>query len=130
MIYILILTTFLSGVLVSLVVSSFFKRPISNILKKLIDDEIYLAWVKYMIFAIYVVGISSGVNLWQLEKFITPAKDSLSPELTSVRWFFEIYRSIISSLQSLAWLLLVFFIIALIVFVIKKIFTYRRGDQV
>lgn len=126
MIYILILTTFLSGVIVSFIVNTFFKKPISGILKRLIDDEIYTAWVKYMTFAIYVVGISSGVNLWQLEKYITPLKDDAPQVLTSVRWFFEIYRSVIGSLQSLAWLLLVFFIIGLIVFVIKKIFTFRR----
>lgn len=83
-----------------------------------------------MMFAIYVVGISSGVNLWQLEKYITPdttAKVVAVQQLTSIRWIFEIYRSLISSLQSLAWLLLVFYIIALIVFVMKKIFVGRNA---
>lgn len=126
MIFLLLLSTFIAGFLVAFVVNLFFKKPISQILKKLIDDEIYTSWVKYMIFAIYVVGISSGVNLWNMEKYINPIdKNSAIYQIDSIRWSFEIYRSVINSLTSLAWLLLVFFIVALIVFVIKKIFEKR-----
>jgi hypothetical protein len=126
MIFLLLISTFLTGFVVSFIVNLFFKKPISQILKKLIDDDIYTSWLKYMVFAIYVVGISSGVNLYNMEKFIEPSlKEQAVYQLNSVRWSFEIYRSVINTLTSLAWLLLVFFIIALIVFVIKKIFDGR-----
>jgi len=62
MLFILLISTFSVGFIVALIVTLFFKKPIAKILKRLIDDDIYESWVKYMIFAIYVVSISSGVN--------------------------------------------------------------------
>jgi hypothetical protein len=41
--------------------------------------------------------------------------------LTQDRWVLEVYRTVIESLQGIAWLLLVFFIIALIAFVVIRI---------
>jgi hypothetical protein len=81
-------------------------------------------------FAIFVVGVSTGVRIWELEKYITPrdyertpnAGQILPPELTQERWILEVYRTIIESLQGIAWLLLAFFVIALIAFVVVRIF--------
>jgi hypothetical protein len=39
----------------------------------------------------------------------------------------EVYRTIIESLQGIAWLLLVFFVIALLAYVIVRIFEMKRG---
>jgi len=39
-----------------------FASPIDNILKRIIADDISSAWLKYMKFAIYVVGVSKGVR--------------------------------------------------------------------
>ncbi|MDY6901026.1 MAG: hypothetical protein SWZ49_23535, partial [Cyanobacteriota bacterium] len=47
-------------------------------------------------------------------------------QLTTERWVLEVYRTIIGSLQGIAWLLLIFFIFALIAFVIVRIFELRR----
>lgn len=128
MIFILLLSTFCAGLIVSFIVNFFFKKPISQILKRLIDDDIYVSWARYMTFAIYVVGISSGVNLYKIERYINPIdKESTIYQITQISWTFEVYRSIIGSLTSLAWLLLVFFIIALIIFVIKRIFENKRS---
>ena len=80
-------------------------------------------------FAIYVVGISSGVRIWDLEKYITPrtAKDAQIIELTRDRWVLEVYRTIIDVLQGIAEVLLVFFIVALIAFVLVRISELRRA---
>jgi hypothetical protein len=48
-------------------------------------------------------------------------------ELTRDRWVLEVYRTIIESLQGLAWLLLVFFIFALIAFVIVRVFELKKS---
>lgn len=47
--------------------------------------------------------------------------------LSAERWVLEIYRTIIASLQSIAWMYLVVFIVALIAYVIVKGFELRRG---
>jgi len=125
----LLLVTFLISVFVSFLVVSLFKRPIDLILKRVIADEISGAWVKYITFGLYVVGISSGVRLYDLERYITkpPFQNSEILSLTRDRWVLEVYRTIISALQGLAGVLLVFFIVALIAFVIVRVFELRRA---
>jgi hypothetical protein len=46
--------------------------------------------------------------------------------LTSDRWTFEVFRTVIGTLQSLAWLLLVFFVFALIAYVVVRGLEMRR----
>lgn len=125
----LLTVTFLLSALVSMIVVWMFSKPINIILNRIIADEISKAWVKYLKFAIYVVGISSGVRIWALEKYINPSEFSEEAKaitLTSDCWVLEVYRTIIETLQGVAWLLLVFFIFALIAYVIVKIFDNRK----
>jgi membrane associated rhomboid family serine protease len=127
----LLVVTFLISLGVSFIVARIFAKPIDNILKRIISDAISQAWVKYLTFAIYVVGVSSGVRIWELEKYITPPPGHGGMvELTRDRWVLEVYRTVIESLQGLAWLLLVFFVIALIAFVIVRAFELRKPKNV
>ena len=62
------------------------------------------AWVRYLKFAILVVGVSGGVRIHSLERYLVPGEDSAPPiELTAERWVLELYRTIIGSLQAIAW---------------------------
>lgn len=126
MILTLLLTNLIVAALMSLIVVMVFRKPISRILGRLIGDDIYQAWVKYMIFAIYIVGVSGGIRVWALDRYITPDKDGVLVELTQERFLLEIYQTIIGSLQSNVWMLLVFFIFALIAFVIVKGFEMKK----
>jgi hypothetical protein len=128
----LLLVTFLVAIGVSLVVAWLFTRPIDSILQRLITEQISAAWLRYMKFAILVVGVSSGVRIYELEKYISPArydKEARVLELTRDRWILELYRTVIEALQGIAWLLLVFFVFALIAYVIVRIAEMRRGRQ-
>lgn len=120
--------TFLISLGVSAIVAWFFRKPIDAILRRIIADEISTAWLKYLQFAIYVVGISSGVRIWELERYITPQSGREQPALalTTQRWVLEVYRTIIEALQGIAVVLLVFFVIALIAFVLVRIFELRK----
>ena len=74
-----------------------------------------------MKFAAYEVGISGGVRIHQLERYISaPAKDSQILELNDKRWILEVYRTIIETLQAIAWMYLVVFVFALIAYVIVR----------
>ena len=128
MFVILLAVTFVIALVVSSIVVLMFAKPIDGILQLIISDPISQAWTKYVKFAIYVVGISSGVRIWELERFITPAqfKGAEILQLTRDRWVLELYRTIIESLQGVAWLLLVFFAVALVAFVIVRAFELRR----
>jgi hypothetical protein len=125
----LLLVTFLISVAVSFLVVWLFKSPIDRILKRIIADEISEAWVTYITFGLYVVGISSGVRIYELERYITkpPFQNAEILSLTPERWVLEVYRTVISVLQGLAAVLLLFFIVALIAFVIVRIVEARKA---
>jgi len=122
----LLAVTFLIAVAVCFIVTRFFAAPIDRIMERIVANDIAYAWTKYLKFAIYVVGISGGVRLRYLENFLRPPTETFTPPvLTANRWVLEIYRTIIESLQSIAWILLIFFVFALIAYVIVRAFEIR-----
>ena len=120
----LLVATLIIAFVVSTIVVLIFTKPIDKILARIISDQISKAWLMYLKFAIYVTGISSGVKIWQLEKYITERayEGAEVIELTQERWILEVYRTIIGTLQGVAWMLLVFFIFALVAYVIVRAF--------
>ena len=117
----LLFGTLLISVLVVLIVIRSFKHSINSILLRIIGEEIAIVWQKFLIFALLVVGIGSGVNVRKLERFIAPVtEENPLQELNLEFWVLEIYRTLISTLGGLAWALLIFFVFALIAFVIVK----------
>ena len=124
----LLVVTFGIAFMVCFIVIKLFDVPLKSILDKKIAEEISNAWLRYLKFAIYVVGISKGVRIWQLEKYITPPayKDAKIIVLNFDRWVLEVYRTIIGTLQGIAWLLLVFFVFALIAYVIVRAFELKK----
>ncbi len=123
----LLVVDFIVSFAVCFIVAMVFRTPVFQNHAETDCEDISHAWSKYLMFAIYVVGISGGVRIWDLEKYITPAKtgDALL-ELTSDRWVLEIYRTIIGTLESNAWMLLVFFVFALLAYVIVKGLELRK----
>lgn len=128
----LLLVTFVLALAVSVIVAKSFSTPINNILKRIVTDAISVAWLQYLKFAIVVVGVSAGVRIYELEKYITPQtwdKETRIIELTNEHWILELYRTVIETLQGIAWLLLVFFVFALIAYVIVRIAEMRQGKK-
>jgi hypothetical protein len=119
----LLLVTLLISAGVSAGVARFFARPIRRILSHIVAEDITHAWSKYIWFAILVVGVSRGVRVFELERYITAFQPTpMEPlVLTRDRWVLEVYRTVIGSLQGIAWLLLVFFVFALVAYVIVRV---------
>jgi hypothetical protein len=113
--------TFVVAVLTCYAVTAIFKGSLTRILERTVTEEMAGAWRKYLMFAIYVVGISGGVRVWDLEKYITPREsEGRAIVLNAERWTLEVYRTVIGTLQSLAWLLLIVFLFSLIAYVIVR----------
>lgn len=130
MFLVLLVVTLAIALGVALLVARAFTGPLDSILKRIIADEISAAWLRYLKFAIVVVGVSSGVRIYELEKYITPLrfdKEARVLTLTSERWILELYRTVIETLQGIAWMLLVFFVFALIAYVIVRFAETRRS---
>ncbi len=117
----LLLVTLAVALAVSFVVVKLFAKAIDTVLNRIIGEEISAAWDRYLKFAIYIVGVSGGVRVWEMERYITPTAEDPEPlVLNATRWTLEVYRTIIGTLQSVAWMLLVFFLVALIAYVVVR----------
>lgn len=124
----LLLATLLTALAVSALVAWLFARPVDGILARIVAEDIAFAWTRYVKFAILVVGVSGGVRVHQLELFLRPADEHfVPPELTWERWVLEIYRTVMEALQSIAWMLLVFFVFTLLAYVIVRVFGSRKS---
>ncbi len=126
MFYSLVLVTFILALGLSYVVMRLFSASIYAILARIIQESIHSAWGKYTFFAGLVVGTSSGIRIYDMEKYISPiyvdrqTEQPMILKLTQERWVLEIYRTVVETLQGLAWMMLVFFMVALLAYVLIK----------
>jgi len=130
----LLIVTFVVALAMSTLAALLFSRPITKVLSRLVTEELAPTWRRYILFATYVVGISGGVPMMDIEKYVTPDKDGRLLQLTSDRWVIELYKSVVGSLEGIAWMLLVFFLFALLAYVVVRGFEGRKpvakGDRV
>ena len=126
----LLIVTFVVAALTSFLITRLFGKSVKKILGRIIAEELSSAWTRYLTFAIYVVGISGGVRIWDLEKYISPrGEDAEILVLNADRWTLEVYRTVIGTLQGVAWMLLIFFLFALIAYVIVRGRESKRGGE-
>jgi ABC-type glycerol-3-phosphate transport system permease component len=130
MFLILLLVTFALALLVSFIVAQLFSTSIRRILERIVAPDLAGAWHRYLIFALYVVGVSGGVRIWSLEQYVNP-RDPKSPPLvlTPDRWTLEVYRTVIETLQSTAWMLLVVFVFLLLAYVVARGLELRAAKR-
>ena len=126
MFFSLLIATFLIAAVTATIVVRVFNRPVKAIMDRIINDAISAAWHRYITFAAFVVGISGGVRIYSLERYIQPDTTPEGtpvplPALTAERWTLEIYRTVIECLQSMAWMYLVVFLFALVAYVVVRI---------
>ena len=126
MFFTLLLVTFVIATAVSIAVVQFFEKSISQILHRIVADELADAWVKYIKFAAYVVGVSGGVRVYSLEQYVNGRFPGQAvSDMSTEAWALEVYRTLIGTLQSLAWVLLIVFLFALIAFVFVRVFEIK-----
>jgi len=133
MVIVLLAVTFAISLLVCFITARLFNKSLDAILNRLIPEDISKSWLRYLNFAIYVVGISAGVRVYQLQQYFNPQYtgdkgQAAVTALTSERWALEIYSTIIGTLSGIAWMLLAFFVIALIAYVIVRIFEAKKHN--
>ncbi|NIM49543.1 MAG: hypothetical protein GTN78_22170 [Gemmatimonadales bacterium] len=129
MFFTLLVAALVISAVISFVVARIFNKPLRRIFARIIQDEISSAWVRYVTFAIYVVGITGGVRIWQLDRYITPeGPDGQVVELTRTLWNWELFRTLLGALQAITWMLLVVFAFALVAYVIVRGLEHRRAS--
>jgi hypothetical protein len=121
MFIVLFLVTFLLAFGISSGVAWAGKEPIEGILHHFFSLNVTAAMSKYLRLAIVLIGISSGARIRILEEYIgaSPAnKLQMTDALTQEFWVLELYRTSITTLEGILWLLLLF---SLVVFVAYRI---------
>jgi hypothetical protein len=118
----LLAVSFVVSVLASTAVVLLFDHPIRLMCRHLVGDTLSAAWHRFLRFGLLVTGLSSGVSMWTLEKYVTPRSNEAEVVvLNADRWTLEVYRSAIGTLQATACALFTFFLFALIAHVILKL---------
>jgi len=129
MFLVMLLVTLLVSLLTAGLTARFFDRAVARILARIVGDDLADAWHKYIQFTIVVVGVSGGVQLFELQKYIANKGDTgTPPALTVMSWCLEVYRTMIETLQSIAWMLLLFFLCGMIALVIMRGLEQRREE--
>lgn len=128
MFYALLLVTLAVALLTSILVARFFNDAVIKILRSIIGPELADAWRKYMSFAIVVVGVSGGVNMWEIQKYLQNGREQVM-ELNGPRWTMEIYRTAIDTLSQISWVMLLFFLCAMVAYVIMRVAESSRAQR-
>ena len=111
MFVVLFLVSFLLAFAVSSGVAWAGKEPIEGILHHFFSPNVTAAMSKYLRLAVVLVGVSSGARIRILEEYIaaSPAnKVEMTDALTQEFWVVELYRTTITTLEGILWLLLLF----------------------
>lgn len=118
----LLIFNFLVSFLTCAIIAYAFRKPLDTIFNRLVKEDIYIAWSRYILFTIFVVGISGGVRIWDLEKYLNTNEKmgAYTYLLTDERWALEIYRAIMGTLEANAWMLLFVFLFGLVAYVIIR----------
>ena len=89
----LLAVTLVTSFVVSFFIASLFRKPIAQILAHTVAHESSTAWARFVLFTIFVVGASGGVEIYRLEQYINPRRQEMEPLVRSgpvfhrVRWF-------------------------------------------
>jgi hypothetical protein len=121
MFVLLLVVTFTIATAASYVLARMFDKPLAGIIARLIPDEMSVAWHRYVLFGLYLIGVNGGVRIWEFQKYVLPigvARDTLV--LTADRWALEVYRTLMGTLQSIAQVLLLIFLVSLVAYLIVR----------
>ena len=119
MFYAILAVTLTVSLLTSILVVRFFNGAVKKILARVVGEDLAEAWGKYMSFTIVVVGVSGGVRISDLERFVPNGREA-GLELTGVRWTIQIYRAAMDTLSQIAWVMLLFFLCTMVAYVIMR----------
>lgn len=117
MVLISLLLNLLIALSISFLIIKIFDKSITGIIKRIIPEDINSGWILYIKLAIYLVGVSGGVNIFRLEETISGRSQTL---FSFSNFILELYKTIFDTLKSITWLLLLFFIISLIAYIMIK----------
>jgi len=123
MFVVLFLVTFLVAFGISSGVAWAGKEPIEGILHHFFSLNVTAAMSKYLRLAMVLIGVSSGARIRILEEYISATaatKLQMTDALTQEFWVVELYRTAITTVEGILWLLLLFSLVVFAAFWITR----------
>jgi hypothetical protein len=117
------LATFGAAVVLSCLVAWLFRTPAKNVLQKLLHEEAAAAWTGYVFFTLLVAGVAAGTRVRILEEYLAAPSFNRGPmqaELTQEFWVLEMYRTVIGTVEGIAWTLLGLSLVAGVVYFVAN----------
>lgn len=117
----LLLSNFCISLMICLVTALLFSGLVGRYLKGSFGEDSSALWVRYLVFLIYIIGVSVGTRIWEIERYAArPEVGGKTIELTHDLMALEIYKTLLATLQIDAVLLFTFLLVAWIALVMKK----------
>jgi len=124
MFYLLLFSSLITGILVTFITIKIFRGTIKSLIQKIIELDIYEEWLKYITFVMYIIGVSSTFKINELVKY---SDSYFQQNIFQVeKLVLNLVGTTINVLQSLAWILFLFYIALLVIIVIFKISANRK----
>ncbi|HOJ37927.1 MAG TPA: hypothetical protein PLI27_02305 [Ignavibacteriales bacterium] len=124
MFYLLLFSSLITGILVTFITIKIFRGTIKSLIQKIIELDIYEEWLKYITFVMYIIGVSSTFKINELAKY---SDSYFQQNIFQVeKLVLNLVGTTINVLQSLAWILFLFYIALLVIIVIFKISANRK----
>ncbi len=124
MFYLLLFSSLITGILVTFITIKIFRGTIKSLIQIIIELDIYEEWLKYITFVMYIIGVSSTFKINELAKY---SDSYFQQNIFQVeKLVLNLVGTTINVLQSLAWILFLFYIALLVIIVIFKISANRK----
>jgi hypothetical protein len=123
----LLLVKSVVSLLVCFLTVTAFNGPIENLAVKALTQEFWSAWKTLIYLSVYVVGLSRGVLVAELERYTRPAHPSKrsrdrDEEMTQEKWILEVVKTVLESLKAVALMLLAFLAASSVILLLRMKF--------
>lgn len=121
----LLLAKILVSLLVCFLTLAVFRGPFEDLAIKALTLDFWNAWKTLIYLSVYVMGLSRGVLVDELERFTRFArtKKDRSDDMSRDEWILEVTKTVIESLKAIALMLLLFLAVASIILLIRMKFS-------
>lgn len=113
----LLLANLVASLLVCLATVLIFSFPLAKVLKDRFSEDAAAVWMKFILFTVFVIGISVGTRIWEIERYADPQKGgAISQNLLVL----EVYKTVIATMQVSAVLLFVLLTVVGLTYLARK----------
>jgi hypothetical protein len=107
---VMLLSVFLSALVISGGVVLIFSALIDGVLRRLITGEMAAAWTLFTKFALFVAALTGGLRLADMGALLSSAQTGAAQSsINSAKVLLEVFKAVLGTLNGAVWMLLLIF---------------------